>query len=932
MQVWRWLRLNQRCRSWWRCGRILLGVGIGVIASLGIAIASPQSQTSVMAGEPIVITQASSALNDLVRAAETHYANGQYAQARDAWQTVAEALKTDPRSSLQEVRALSNLSLSHQQLGAWPQAEAAIQQAFRALGLNPDSTNLQPQSQETQYLLVLAQTADIRGQLAYVTGSPEVAFNLWRQTQDIYQLLEHHSGAVGSGLNQAQAYQALGQYLRAQESLAQVKALLPTDDSQLRITFLQNLAQTERSLGNLEAALEDLQDAIDLATTAAPALLAQLRLEQGHSYRAIAIRQAELGQDPNAQIEQAWQSYATAVSLSSNDETPAARLTQLQARLSQLRLQARFAAQVNTLSNNIPATRLIQEIDSLFQNPQLPFGRTTLFAEVLFAKVLMEQAPAPTQLRTQAPAIATLLGDAIYRARSLGDKRGEAEATGTFGQLYQLLGQESDASDLTQEAIKLSTEAQAPDLRYRWHRQLGALLEQQGQRASALNAYRAATEDLGKVRFDLLAVDSQVQFSFRDTVEPVYREFIELLIKTADASDQASPEFQAYVNEALQRFDELQLAEINNFLGCESGRKIRLDLVDDPKSVIVYAITLSDRIAVILDLPGASNAEPRQKVLLSHEILRQETADTEDLLAVIDNFRESASSDTRRGQALEFSQAIYRRFFQPIAAVIQGFDLETLVFVLDGDLRNISLAALADEQGHFLIEHYNLAITPGLDLFEPQPLSPDLTVLLGGRDTEVSERVADQRVSPIPRLEEELAAIRQWGTVSKTLVGEGFTASNIRESLLETPYSAVHFKTHGQFSSDPQETFIFGFNELIRGRELGNLIQAGNPTADRFLDLLTLSACQAAAGDNRAVLGMTGVAVRAGARSIVSALWDADYRITIDLMTRFYQKLYDPDTPYTTRAEALRAAQMELIANGESIYKWAPYILVGNWQ
>ncbi len=119
------------------------------------------------------------------------------------------------------------------------------------------------------------------------------------------------------------------------------------------------------------------------------------------------------------------------------------------------------------------------------------------------------------------------------------------------------------------------------------------------------------------------------------------------------------------------------------------------------------------------------------------------------------------------------------------------------------------------------------------------------------------------------------------------------------------------------------------YRELITSGDVGRLIQASRTHDINPIELLVLSACSTAQGDNRAVLGLAGIAVQAGTRSVVSTLWEAQDLPTTQLMVQFYQALLNPQT---TRAQALRQAQLQLIEQGYSTpYIWASYILVGNW-
>jgi CHAT domain-containing protein len=96
------------------------------------------------------------------------------------------------------------------------------------------------------------------------------------------------------------------------------------------------------------------------------------------------------------------------------------------------------------------------------------------------------------------------------------------------------------------------------------------------------------------------------------------------------------------------------------------------------------------------------------------------------------------------------------------------------------------------------------------------------------------------------------------------------------------------------------------------------------------LDLLVLSACQTAAGDDRAALGLAGVAIQAGAKSALASLWSISDNATATLMTRFYE---NSKAPGATKAQSLRIAQIELLKSPEYGHPsyWAPYLLIGNW-
>jgi CHAT domain-containing protein len=97
------------------------------------------------------------------------------------------------------------------------------------------------------------------------------------------------------------------------------------------------------------------------------------------------------------------------------------------------------------------------------------------------------------------------------------------------------------------------------------------------------------------------------------------------------------------------------------------------------------------------------------------------------------------------------------------------------------------------------------------------------------------------------------------------------------------------------------------------------------------VELLVLSACQTAAGDDRAALGLAGVAVKAGARSALASLWFVNDQSTSALIAEVYQQMRR--SPPISKAHALQAAQVKLLNDRRYRHPcyWSPFLLIGNW-
>ncbi|MGK7898369.1 MAG: CHAT domain-containing protein, partial [Xenococcus sp. (in: cyanobacteria)] len=361
--------------------------------------------------------------------------------------------------------------------------------------------------------------------------------------------------------------------------------------------------------------------------------------------------------------------------------------------------------------------------------------------------------------------------------------------------------------------------------------------------------------------------------------------------------------------------ESLQLAELENFFqeACLDVTPKQIDEIDVTAAVI-YPIILRDRLAVILSLPD------RSLTYYSTELPKAEIENT------IENLYQSLNPIFSNKQRLKLSEQVYNWLIKPAEADLAQQGIETLAFVLDGSLRNIPMAALYDGQ-QYAIEKYNIALTPGLQLLPSENLETEkLEAVVAG----VSE--SNQGFSALPGVKEEVTKISdQLG--SQLLLDQDFTDANLQQQIQKTNAPIVHLATHGQFSSDPENTFIVTWNDRIQVNEFTNLLR--NREAGRInpIELMVLSACQTAAGDNRAALGMAGIAVRSGARSTLATLWSVKDQSTTVLMDEFYQDLVQSESTIN-KAESLRQAQLSLI-NSEEFnhpFYWSPFVLVGNWQ
>ena len=192
--------------------------------------------------------------------------------------------------------------------------------------------------------------------------------------------------------------------------------------------------------------------------------------------------------------------------------------------------------------------------------------------------------------------------------------------------------------------------------------------------------------------------------------------------------------------------------------------------------------------------------------------------------------------------------------------------------------------------------------------------------------------VGNDRVSGFSALNYVKAELEQINETvdSVVLLDREFTPEALQQEIESSDYPIVHIATHGQFSSTIEDTFLLAWNERININELDRILQTRNLRPENAIELLVLSACETATGDERAALGLAGMAVRAGAKSTLATLWAVNDRATAKLMSNFYRQLSDKHLP---KAEAIRQAQLSLLqdAKYKHPFYWSPYVLLGNW-
>ena len=505
------------------------------------------------------------------------------------------------------------------------------------------------------------------------------------------------------------------------------------------------------------------------------------------------------------------------------------------------------------------------------------------------------------------------LSQAATMAEGLADARTSSYAWGYLGELYEAEQRYDDALELSRRAVLAAQQAAAPESLYRWHWQAARVLRKLGREEDAVGAYRRAIYALQSIRPELLASATQTMGAtgFRDSVGGLYFELADLLLTRAAATpDQAAAE--PILREARDVVELFKADELRDYFRdeCVDAARTKMTEVERaaPAAAVLYPIPLKDRLELLVSLPGGLR---RIAVPVGIERLTQE----------VRQFRLRLEKRTTH-EYLPHAQQLYDWLIRPLEPTLSSSGITTLVFVPDGPLRTIPLASLHDGR-EFLIKRYAVATSPGLTLTDPRPLNRTQAKALA---VGLTRSIKDY--PPLPNVAQELTALQ--GIFPGRLLMDGdFQLSTLEQELKNGGFSIVHIASHSELKDNPRKSFLLAYDQPVSLDQLDRLVGLyrlrGEPLA-----VLTLSACATAAGDDRAALGLAGVAIKAGANSALATLWSISDEASAVLVSEFYRRLRDPGL---SKAEALRRAQLKMLddqAFDHPAY-WSLFLLLNNW-
>ena len=259
----------------------------------------------------------------------------------------------------------------------------------------------------------------------------------------------------------------------------------------------------------------------------------------------------------------------------------------------------------------------------------------------------------------------------------------------------------------------------------------------------------------------------------------------------------------------------------------------------------------------------------------------------------------SRQSDLEVANPQSPSRRLFDLLIRPLLPELESRGVTTILISADTGLQAIPFAALHDGSQYFGVR-YAFSMTPSIGLMPLDVPSRDASRV---RQTAMGSSTF-VGLAPLPLVPQEVRQISA-GSRADALLDASFTREALLSSTSSLDVSRVHVATHAEFlPGGPAKARIYTGNGSVSLAEFSSIRQRRQ---EQPLDLIVLSACRTALGDQDSELGFAGLALQAGARSAVGTLWYVDDVATSAFFIQFYQYLKQ-GMPKAEAMQATRAA------------------------
>ncbi len=533
----------------------------------------------------------------------------------------------------------------------------------------------------------------------------------------------------------------------------------------------------------------------------------------------------------------------------------------------------------------------------------------------------------------------------------------------SLGSFYQAVGKLDLAWEQSFRALQVSRQTGDKGGEIAVLQNLGDLMVAREQPELAIFFYKQAIAQIETIRQDLRQLSPSAQQQYTLTIEDLYRNLAGLLLQQGRTSEALQildllklQEVKAYLHDGqadgvnrqdplntpaeealVQMLGDLPAAtSLADFLKLPAaialstaattpgGESFELQSIEDlqaalaaqpVKTAAIYPLILSDRLEIILITPDGS---------LQNYTTRITSAE---LTQTVADLQRKLSTDVNDPQRA--AQQLYDWLIRPLEGALADSQIENIIYLPDGVLRYVPIAALYDGQQWFAEKYQSHNITAAAlgDLTEKNPLP--LSVLAGAFTDDIAAyeiKIGQQTFTfaGLSAAKQEIQNLENTVPDTLTLLDQDFTPESMLNAVGN--HRIVHLATHAKFvHGQPEESFIlFGDGSTVNMRDIR---QWRLPD----VDLIVFSACQTGAsveGDGKEILGLGFQVHQMGAGAAIASLWSVNDVATAALMSEFYKAL----STGQTKAQALQQAQLKLI-NNENYrhpYDWAGFILIGN--
>ena len=574
---------------------------------------------------------------------------------------------------------------------------------------------------------------------------------------------------------------------------------------------------------------------------------------------------------------------------------------------------------------------------------------------------------------------AELAQRSLERARALSanvpNDRLNLEVLDALAQQHENQARRVEAVALSQQALtRLRADSQntSADLQIALEWRVARLHAAGGRQPQALAAYQRAVNLIEQIRQDTPIDYDDGQSSFSATFEPIYLGLVDGLLKLTDSTPQ--PQHDALLRRARDALELVKQTELQDYLGDRcvvDAVKGGSATVIPPRTAVLYPVIFADRIEMLVE---TDQGMARFTTRIPGGTVRATAS--------------ALSSELRspQGNYLSTAQQLYNWLLRPLEVFLSAASIDTLVVVPDATTRTVPLGALHDG-ARFAVEKYAISTATGLSMTNTNAPAPrTLTALVAGASTFGSvvdkysntrfksvlavplvpptpptqsaavtpnrllrsmnarnllvESVVAPRADRLNRVESLRSALALPGVSREVqalekimpgtqLVDAAFTIDAFAQAAKSQRYGAVHLASHGVFGGSADSSYILAFDDVLTLDGLQNILK-GEQFQGAPIEVLSLSACETAAGNDRAPLGISGAAMKARAKSVLGTLWPVDDDAAVSVMTRFYAGIAQQGE---SKARALQQSQVQVLRNAQTAHPffWAPFSLIGNW-